>query len=209
MPDIALPDGGTTSSGCSGVLISPQYIATAGHCFVDGKGNHITGAPYYQTFATIGKTDDSDTTGHVVEVVNVLQSPNNDIAIGQLKQPVTDVTPVLINHNSPSAGSQLILAGWGATTKSDNEIPETHLQYGSVTVTSVSQYEILVHGTTPYPDTSACDWDSGAPYFYGVGDKYGVLVALESDGPACPHSGNETTSRVDTVADWIDGIIYR
>jgi hypothetical protein len=28
-------------------------------------------------------------------------------------------------------------------------------------------------------------------------------VSVESDGPACPHSQDETTSRVDRIADWI------
>ncbi|MET8311267.1 hypothetical protein [Micromonospora sp. NPDC005173] len=29
-------------------------------------------------------------------------------------------------------------------------------------------------------------------------------MSVESGGPSCPHSQNETTSRVDDIADWIN-----
>jgi hypothetical protein len=31
-----------------------------------------------------------------------------------------------------------------------------------------------------------------------------ALVSVESDGPACPHSEDETTARVDRIADWVN-----
>jgi hypothetical protein len=33
------------------------------------------------------------------------------------------------------------------------------------------------------------------------------LVSVESSGPDCPHSGNETTSRVDVVSGWIRTVV--
>ncbi|WP_446210445.1 hypothetical protein [Micromonospora sp. IBSANI012] len=58
-------------------------------------------------------------------------------------------------------------------------------------------------GYAPAADTSACLWDSGAPYFRENADGTQTLVSIESDGPACPHSQGETTQRVDRLADWI------
>ena len=29
-------------------------------------------------------------------------------------------------------------------------------------------------------------------------------LSVESDGPACPHSEDETTARVDRIADWVN-----
>jgi hypothetical protein len=60
-----------------------------------------------------------------------------------------------------------------------------------------------VHGVYPSPDTSACLYDSGAPYFVPVGSKAGVLMSVESSGPDCPHDQLETTSRVDVIFQWI------
>ncbi len=62
-------------------------------------------------------------------------------------------------------------------------------------------------GLAPAPDTSACPYDSGAPYFT---EKKGSprLVSVVSVGPRCPHSAEETTARVDNIAPWIKNIIH-
>jgi len=57
-------------------------------------------------------------------------------------------------------------------------------------------------GTGPEAGTSACPYDSGAP-FVGEGDEGPELVATEVSGPECPHTAEETTARTDTLADWI------
>jgi hypothetical protein len=52
-------------------------------------------------------------------------------------------------------------------------------------------------------DTSACPYDSGAPYFLECPDGSPVLVSVESTGPDCPHTTPEDTDRVDTLVNWI------
>jgi secreted trypsin-like serine protease len=74
---------------------------------------------------------------------------------------------------------------------------------GQVKVQRVTGSAVLVVGFAPAPDTSACVWDSGAPYFSESANGNVALVSIESDGPPCPHSQQETTSRVDRIADWI------
>ena len=61
-------------------------------------------------------------------------------------------------------------------------------------------YTIGVVGCAPASDTSACPYDSGAPYFAERSDGTATLVAIENHGPACPHSQMETAARVDKVA---------
>ncbi|WP_242624137.1 hypothetical protein [Micromonospora kangleipakensis] len=61
----------------------------------------------------------------------------------------------------------------------------------------------MVVGYALEADTSACLWDSGAPYFRENTNGTQTLVSVESDGPPCPHSQQETTARVDRIADWI------
>jgi hypothetical protein len=67
-----------------------------------------------------------------------------------------------------------------------------------VAVAKVDPTTLGVRGAAPEITTSACTYDSGAPYFSG-----NELVSLEATGPDCPHAGIETTSRADVIADWI------
>ena len=203
MTGIPNPDGTTRDSACSGALIDQKWIVTAGHCFHDVNGNRVSGPqPYDATTATVGRADLSSTSGHVVNVVDVRQAPVGDVALGLLAGPVTDVTPLPLAAAAPKAGAILRLTGWGATS-SVNPVPVTHLMTGQVKVKRVNGTSVLVTGYAPSRKTSACLWDSGAPYFSESSGGTAALISVESDGPACPHSQEETTTRIDRNADWI------
>ena len=201
MTNIPRPDGSHYNSACSAALINARWIITAGHCFHDVNRVRVSGPVPYATTATVGRTDLSDTTGDVVNVDWVEQAPNGaDFALARLAQPVLDVRPLALSHRPPAVGDVLRLTGWGATS-SDNPTPVTHLQTGQVQVSSVTASTIGVHGYAPSADTSACLYDSGAPYF--VEKPVPHLVSVESNGPDCPHPLEETTARVDDQYLWI------
>lgn len=202
MTDLPRPDGSHYNSGCSAALIAPQWIITAGHCFHDVNRNPVSGPVPYKTTATIGRTDDADTNGHVVDVVEVYQSPSNDIALAKLARPVRDVAPLRPGPGAPAVGDVLRITGWGSLSDV-GAAPATHLQTGQVKVATVTDTVVGVVGYRPKPTTSACVYDSGAPYFAESRHHRPRLVAIESSGPSCPHAQAETTARVDTIRSWI------
>jgi secreted trypsin-like serine protease len=202
MTDIPRPDGSRYNSACSAALISPLWIITAGHCFHDVYRNPVSGPVPYHTTATLGVVDLADPSAQVVDVVWVQQSPSTDIAVAELARPVRDLPTLALSTAKPAEGEILRLAGWGADNSVD-PVPGTHLMTGQVKVSSVTKRTVGVHGYAPYPDTSACVYDSGAPYFLERPDSAPVLVSVESFGPDCPHDQEETTSRVDDITNWI------
>jgi hypothetical protein len=178
---------------------------TAGHCFHDVARNRVSGPVPYPTTATIGRTDVSDRDGHVIEVTDVEQSPVNDIALARLAAPVRDIRPVSVSMRRPRTGDLVRMVGGGSLTAA-NPAPATHLQTGLFRVSSVAATTVGVTGYAPQRDTSACTYDSGAPYFV---ERHGsaTLVSVESGGPDCPHALEETTARADAVATWIRSVL--
>ena len=136
------------------------------------------------------------------DVVYVQQSNRNDIALARLSKPVANVTPLGLSEAGPAAGAMLTIAGWGATT-SIIPTPSTRLSIGRVKIQTVNPTTTTVVGYYPAADTSACLYDSGAPYFTTPPGAAPLLVSTESNGPDCPHTSAETTARVDIIINWI------
>ena len=206
MTHIPRPDGTFYDSACSGALISPTWIITAGHCFHDVNRNPVSGATPYATTATLNTVNVTQTPGEVRTVTWVQQASSADIALARLSAPILDVTPLALSRTKPSTGALLTLAGWGATS-SINPTPSTQLYLGVVKVSSVRSSTVNVVGYAPYADTSACLYDSGAPYFTRPTTGAPLLVSVESNGPNCPHTSAETTARVDDVVSWIKTVV--
>jgi secreted trypsin-like serine protease len=204
MTGIPTADGGRRDSACSGALITPTWIITAGHCFRDANGVRVDRPVADLTTATIGRADLSQTKRHsgaIRTVVAVRQSPTNDIAVAKLDAPVRDIRPLALPSAPPAVGDVLRLTGYGATNSVDPQ-PSDILMTGQVTVVGMDATRIGVTGLAPARDTSACPFDSGAPYFSEAGHRP-VLVSVESTGPDCPHAQVEVTARIDNIVPWI------
>ncbi|WP_246127575.1 trypsin-like serine protease [Amycolatopsis rhizosphaerae] len=201
--DIPVEGGGVRTGGCSGALIDDNWIITAGHCFHDLRDNRIGGKPKYHMTVVVGKNKDSDSGGATRQVVDVRQSPLNDLAVAKLDTPITDIVPLTLDDQKAAIGKQLEFAGWGSL--SATVIQQTdHLKRGRFAISAIhsSTYEAQPLATRTV-ENSPCPDDSGSPYFVSGDQVHGVLVAIEDAGPDCPQPGNETLARIDVVADWI------
>ncbi|MEU4425552.1 trypsin-like serine protease [Actinoplanes sp. NPDC024001] len=203
-----LPDGagGTRDSSCSGALIAARWVITAGHCFRDGDGRRVNRVVARRTVATVGRADLDSRDGHQTEVVAVHQAGHTDVALAELAEPITGVTPIPVATDPPRVGEVLRLTGFGLTVGDGAIGPTDRMQTGQFTVDAVGDTLIEASGLAPRSDTSPCPHDSGGPYFRELPDGSAVLAAVVSSGPGCPHPGPDLSARTDNLGDWIAGV---
>jgi trypsin len=190
--------------GCTGTLISPDTVLTAGHC------GSLTGAavaspasyPPALINVTIGSYHSGD--GEKAPVKSATVSPKYLLVDGN------DVTVLKLTKNSAkaptkvagagerglwTAGTLATISGWGVTTEG-GDAPNT-LQEANVPITTddycgaaYDNFDASTMVCAGYPQggVDTCQGDSGGPLFSGSGAARRVVGAT-SFGDGCAQPG--------------------
>lgn len=226
-PYVGLAEGvyttgaGSEHTACSGSLVSPTVMVTAGHCFDDGSTVSVTFDPSGATYDPVtGSYPLSGTvytgTVHVMPGFSIGASPSlpgfdhNDVAVIEFSSPIPGIAPVQLpssGYLDGLHGKQVVtLVGYGVSQFAivpgygpAPDVPQLYRQYAPADLIPskdvISGEFLKLSSNTAQGKGGACFGDSGGPVLLD-----GQMLAIDSFGanPIC--NGNEYAQRIDTQA---------
>jgi secreted trypsin-like serine protease len=196
--------GDNTGNFCTGTLIAPQFVLTAGHC-AEGVGNT---AGRFQLGSSTYST--SQVFVHPNYNSNLIGDDNaNDIAIYKLATPVTNIAPSQIYRSTPTVGQMLTLVGFGGggtgNTGTDGSFGTKRV--GTTPIDSVSA-KLIRWTFDNNTESNTAPGDSGGPAFVTVsGTNYVAGVTSGGEQANAGIGDRSFDTRVDAFASWIDSIV--
>lgn len=197
---------------CSGTLISPDIVLTAGHC-----------ADIEPTTVVANTTDYSGSDGTRVGVLRTVAYPEwettYDVSVVVLAQPITTVTPRRLGTSCTfsqfTPNTSVRLVGFGSTSM-DGKTINTHLKEAMTQVIDptcadgrgcneiVAPGGEFVAGGTGTADS--CFGDSGGPVYLDTvrGPMVVGAVSRGVDDATTPCGGGGIYVRTDKIVEWIE-----
>jgi hypothetical protein len=207
---------------CTGTVLAPNLILTAGHCAEDVQTGVVNEASGYRVITGNVDWAAPATERQVSDVTRVIPCPCfdrhadvGDVALLQLSTPTT--APAVTLASSPRGGTAALLAGWGDTYPKQNTLVE-RLQWARTVVQGpewcegeASQFSPASEICTieePARKTGVCNGDSGGPLLSAEPSAAGGMVQIGVASHVyneCATTSPSVFTRVDAVSAWIRG----
>jgi secreted trypsin-like serine protease len=213
---------GDSAEQCSGTVVAPNLVLTAGHCAEDVQSGAVNEAAGYQV--TTGNVDWAapQAERQVSGVSRVIvcgcfdrDTTVGDVALLQLSTPTS--APAIALAARPPAGTAALLAGWGETHVGQ-ATPVERLQWANTLVQSPQSCEREATPFNPQGEictidaparqTGACFGDSGGPLLVSEPSAIGGMVQIGVASHVydeCTTTSPSVFTRVDAVAAWVRG----
>jgi trypsin len=190
---------------CTGTLIAPTTVLTAGHCGSITGPAVATPAAWPAALIDVRIGSNKPGQGETVPVSRVvvepdyLATPGHDITLLQLATASTKAPTKVAGAAEGSlwtAGTMETIAGWG-TTSEGGDTPDT-LQEAQVPITTdascAAAYsdfdaETMLCAGYPQGGTDTCQGDSGGPLFGHTATGALKVVGATSFGEGCARAG--------------------
>ncbi len=213
---------GSEVGQCSGTVVAPNLILTAGHCAENMQTGVVNEASGYRVLTGNVDAAAPESERQVSDVTRVIVCPCHDrhtavgdVALLELSTPTT--APAVTLAPSPPAGTAALLAGWG-DTRYNQATPVERLQWAHTVVQrpqwcerEASQFspasEICMIDP-PTRQTGVCNGDSGGPLLVpepsAAGGMVQIGVASHVYGQ-CATTSPSVFTRVDAISAWVRG----
>jgi trypsin len=213
---------GEEEGQCSGTVVAPNLVLTAGHCAENMQSGVVNEASGYRV--TTGNVDwatpaaerqESDVTRVIVCSCFDRRTLVGDVALLQLSTPTT--APAVTLASSPVVATPAVLAGWGKTFPAQ-EAPMEALQWARTVTQGAASCERATSLFSPASEvcaidpperrTGVCEGDSGGPLLTADSSAVGGMVEVgvaSHTYSRCATTSPSVFTRVDAVGAWIRG----
>lgn len=172
-------------TACSGTLVSPYVVLTAGHCTVPDV---VQGASVVFGSSVTAQVSSIPIALAVVHPQFDPSTLANDVGVVVLAS-AASVAPVALGSSAPDVGATLNIVGWGLTGPDAGDTGQKRQGTSVVTVVDVTTFGV---GSAP---SQPCEGDSGGPALATVGGVESVVGVTSHGDVACVMGA--TYTRVD------------